>query len=238
MTKRLLVWVVGTMLLGACEDDDEPAIDASTVDAIEEPDATEGPDAAGPDAAAPDASEPDADLPDAGDPDAGDIDGGGDDLDCSEFVACGGDPTGTWSFDGVCDFELPLDVCPEATVNSLVNDLSGTLELASDQAYSLEVSFVQQVNVSFPPACAGEGSDSCADYQQPGLTCSGDPAVSCVCEGQISTPANAKSGTWTVRGNLLSLSEGKSTDELEFCVSGSQLRIHEPGFPGVIVLRK
>jgi hypothetical protein len=165
-------------------------------------------------------------------------DGVGGELDCSELVACGGDPTGTWSFLGSCGLVEDMEVCAEATVHRLESDFAGRFEIAADGRYQLEVDILNRADVSFPPACAREDFQSCDDHL-PGFACTGELDVGCDCQGESRVPINRDRGTWTVEGSRMFLaSDSQAERELDFCVSGTGLRVREPGEESVIVLAR
>ncbi len=148
--------------------------------------------------------------------------GSGDDVDCS-FVACGGDPVGTWSIDGACIDTSSLEdsvreFCPTASV-SVGMSMAGTITFDSDNTYSVESTLSQTGVITLPSEClAGQQVTSCAQLNDNGIACTGDPSSQCRCTISNSEE-NMESGNWSVDGNILTVGE-----PLEFCQDGDVMK--------------
>lgn len=182
-------------------------------------------------------------------------DGGGGDLPtCGAFTACGGDITGTWTFDGVCSEgdiassivdtgDLPAE-CKDA-VKSLAIDVSGTLTYANGTETS-DVNLTMKMGMVYSSACITAVSGTPVAVTQAfcdTLASSYDPVdgptVVCKlasggCDCTMTMAEHTQeSDTYMVSGGTLTYSDG---DSVEFCVSGSKLTVRpstDAGSPGM-----
>jgi hypothetical protein len=161
---------------------------------------------------------------------------GGDDdsVECPAFSACGGDPTGDWTFVDTCvdDAEIDFDIegCPEATAR-FQDDIaiSGTLSLGEDGSYAVEQSLTGTLVLSFPLSCLEGEADSCdqvGEILEVECTASGDV---CECEDSADFDSEA-SGTYETDGSSITFttSGGEPSDPGEFCVDGDRLELRSP----------
>lgn len=198
------------------------------------------------------------------DPDAGhvvDVDAGGGDEDagqppgtdagtpsevtirfagCEAFVACGGDPSGTWTYEDICiedPFPAVRDACAGATVEDPSGTASGRVTLAAG-AVVREAHVTLSGTIVIPASCAVVG---CSNIQAAlsstyeSASCTGGPTgCRCTVSDEIDI---LESDTYTVDGSTLHAG-GRS---YEFCVDGGALRYRElddpPLEPGVYTLR-
>jgi hypothetical protein len=147
---------------------------------------------------------------------------GGDDVNCS-FTACGGDPVGNWSIEGMCfdaDDLLDQSSCPQATASASV-DISGSVSILADSTYTSQTSSVTSFITTIPAECL-MGLMSCDQLTNPdtGTMCSGDASDACDCTGSDSQ-SDTSSGTWSASGNTLTL----DNDPAEYCVSGNTMKV-------------
>jgi len=150
--------------------------------------------------------------------------------DCS-FDACGGDPIGEWnvSSDSVCPEPLRDPDCPEATLEQNV-DSTGTVTLAEDGTFTMQVSYSGELVLRVPLSCI-DGT-SCADGDVPelDLTCAEDGADSCRCVFAVDNQ-DTEDGVWErADDNILALLEENATDVVvagEYCVRGDELVIRD-----------
>lgn len=159
--------------------------------------------------------------------------------DCLEpFVACGGDPVGTWDLASYCvdgatlagTTVYPDYGCPGATLTTTVL-LEGALDLAGDGTFAFETRVSGAFEYLLPAACIG--GNPCADITDAvgADTCTSDGAGGCTCVGDIADYASDDlvTGTWTSSGVSLVLTDdvyGEASD-VEFCAESGVLRLND-----------
>ncbi|MFT3924863.1 MAG: hypothetical protein QM778_20175 [Myxococcales bacterium] len=176
--------------------------------------------------------------------------GGGFGLACQNtgFSACGGDPTGTWTYQTACSSSLP-DAADGGIALPCKNpgkyesgiEISGTITFNADHTYQVNQTTTTTLNWVIPLSCLTEVSQQIG---QP-YTCDmfsgkieGDNCVAGTGDAQPSTLDDM--GTFTIDGTTLkttnydadTLDSGIFEDAgvspyamAEFCVSGNQLRV-------------
>jgi hypothetical protein len=160
---------------------------------------------------------------------------GGDDdgVDCSGFSACGGDPVGNWTIQGICldpDSD-PIPACDGEQVSANITQ-SGTVMVTSD-GYTTSVTTQGTVTVTVPGSCL-TGLTSCDQLSSPDQTCSGDVSSSCSCRSDVDE-MSSETGTYTTSGGVLTLMpSGGTTETLEYCVNGDTFRVRDG--PSIVVL--
>lgn len=162
---------------------------------------------------------------------------------CTAFSACGGDPTGKWTIDGVCTEndiagQLLADLPPECNgaVQSVSLDVSGTLEYASGSETS-DVLIATGARLVYTSACisAKIGAPTTVTQAVCDLVASivapaDGPTVSCkltgdACDCAMNTIENIQeTDTYTLSGSMITYSDGSA---VQFCVSGSTLTVRE-----------
>ncbi|WP_437906559.1 hypothetical protein WME95_01185 [Sorangium sp. So ce327] len=182
--------------------------------------------------------------------------GGGDDDDddegnskeegpsCGLVVACGGDPTGTWTMDEACldpsMFEDLHKGCDAAIVDSSVM-MSGRAEFRADNTYAATITHQGPIKVVYPAAClaAEEVPITCAQLSVNMQRAAGgkespftsaecaQAGADCACTFVFGRDTTTWTGTWSVSGSILTI-EGDEPEEGPFCVQGFSLT---RGFP-------
>jgi hypothetical protein len=157
--------------------------------------------------------------------DTGDEGGGGPGVaTCDDpFTACGGDPTGAWSFADFCyEFEYSDESCPDATY-AYDFDADGSYELLADGTYSVALTTTATATVSFPKTCLGGAT--CEDLASAGELSCVDAGPVCDCETTQVT-SSAEAGTWSTAGSVLTMTDdsGDAT-KADYCVSGRSFEL-------------
>lgn len=164
---------------------------------------------------------------------------------CKEpFVACGGDPTGTWEIASACiegDLQAALNdgLSPECANSVTAVDWSetGTVSFNSGTV-SRTGTTVRATSISYLPACAsaickcdGASIGGCQEMQK--INQNGDPDrqvtckhtdTSCDCSAKTTKDISGES-TYTVNGTSL---DEAGRLEISFCVAGDSLIQREP----------
>ncbi len=176
--------------------------------------------------------------------------GGGNLPTCGAFSPCGGDITGTWSFDSVCtegnitDSLLSTADLPAACrdiVKSFSLEMRGTLTY-SDNTETSDVTMSMTVRVVYSSACiAAEAgapvtvTQALCDTISSSAGSTDGPSMSCRlasggCDCTMTMAQSTQgSDSYTVSGSTLTYSDG---DTLEFCVSGNNLSVRPSADPG------
>ncbi len=154
------------------------------------------------------------------------------------YSACGGDLTGTWSFDALCpeDAEAAAALCEhpyddrevcqgdgnEATCRG---QQAGTLVFHSDGTLSIDTELTLYTAWNFTHACleavARGGStpaERCASLTTERLTCSYD--AQCTCIGKPIVQADSNTSTYKVSGQDVTLGDDPPAS---YCVEGDTL---------------
>lgn len=144
------------------------------------------------------------------------------------FTPCGGDVTGTWTFDAMC-FDMGdtmfADDCPEATFDIDITG-GGTVTFNGDNTHTATGNTVATITTNYPKSCLPE-SMTCAMFGQfmGEATDRGD-----YCEiTMVQSNANDDAGTWSADGNTLTV-EIEGDDEpvtMEYCVNGNTLMFRQ-----------
>jgi hypothetical protein len=154
------------------------------------------------------------------------------DDDCRPFVPCGGSLVALWTIDDACSLggsNPYLDICPTAT---LVDDvrIDGTVELADDHTYTFAYSGVTVTTLTFPFEC-NDAIAACSAYDGlTGMSCTGEPHVTCTCS-QTSNPYElTASGDWSRAGDAVVFAdlygEGPSgSATMDTCQQANQLTL-------------
>ena len=159
--------------------------------------------------------------------------GDGDGPGC-EFAGCGGDPTGSWSVDGVCgDFSaLGSELQEQCAGLELDYDLSATGQIGinGDSSYRAVIQLRVNISASYPASCIADAT-SCADLQtgfEGAASCTGDVSDRCDCEF-VSLENSDDSGTWDTDGAELRIVDGDSEGRARYCQDGDSLRLEMVG---------
>jgi hypothetical protein len=144
----------------------------------------------------------------------------GESATCDDFVACGGDPTGTWTWVGTCqDGDMPLAACPEATFRGALA-ITGTITIGA--SWTREYDEAGETEIRVPRSCYE--NQTCAQiYPTPRETetLSESDGVCIVTE-----TASAGHHEYT---DPITIGETSFVDqvdrEVEFCQQGDELRL-------------
>jgi len=148
--------------------------------------------------------------------------------------ACGGDPTGTWTLDGICsdyDYESAIQqACANATVSDVTFLGSGTLVVAGN-SWAYDVTGTATTAMQFPAECNVLGCNGTATAIETAgaqsATCTDDGAGGCNCDA-VFDASNASAGTYTTDGNGTS-TIGPDGETYYYCVSGGTLQLRQYG---------
>ncbi|MGK4007880.1 hypothetical protein WMF31_35015 [Sorangium sp. So ce1036] len=162
---------------------------------------------------------------------------------CEEVAACGGDPTGSWTLDGVCvDPSLSaahLEDCDAKSDASGV-EVSGTIDFHADGTFVRTMTAKGRSRSIYPPGCSflESGALTCeglndllkrsvdrvdSDYESAGCAVVGE---SCVCDMVMSETTETETGTWAVSGATLTIArDGRDPRGEAFCAQGSSLTL-------------
>jgi hypothetical protein len=152
---------------------------------------------------------------------------------CGQVQPCGGDVVGAWTLTWACPSAAAYTAqaaqsCPDSSVSSISQDVSGSLIFNADLTFRLEnVSNTLATNNSFPRSC--QAITACADLdrhqantlQSIDTTCTG--ATTCTCESTVTTFGRTATGTYSTAGSALTLILDGVTTTLGYCVEGSRL---------------
>jgi hypothetical protein len=134
------------------------------------------------------------------------------------FTACGGDPTGSWTFVDSCYINTRTADC-EAAVWTVETTQTGGIEFASDKTYSSAFKVITKLTYTAEKSCLREG-ETCEDLAAPlKLDSCVDNGAVCACEGGGSVDSTT-TGTWATSGTTLTLTaEGApKAAEHDLCV--------------------
>lgn len=162
----------------------------------------------------------------------------------STFVACGGDPTGTWKFANFCVDPKTLGsdpfkgTCPQAAATAEVTwDSTVTITGTASSGTQVVSSGTQTLSYefTFPLSCATSASDGGITACNQAFTKPGDPTCTdtgggnCTCSKSSSNPQAASTRNYTTSGNLYTSTDptNNSTSTGEYCVKGNLLYFKE-----------
>jgi hypothetical protein len=178
--------------------------------------------------------------------------GGGGDS-CMSFLACGGDPTGTWNINGIClkgdlnaemfaETNLPVD-CSDIFQNAAIS-ASGSITYANSTEtlnFDTTITATAQYTESCLSAVLGQpstmDSTTCNDLQTQWSSRVNVDSASCsligtTCSCAISETLSVnKTNGYTIDIDALNYMNGSSS---EFCVSGVTLSILKPSLYGTL----
>ncbi len=147
----------------------------------------------------------------------------------SDFVACGGDPAGDWTFDDVCiepaddAFDELLAICPGSSLTGSAT-ASGTLSLERDGPFRRQLELVKTLDVQGPRACIDELCDAVYARFECNNRTSGPTGCSCT--------ARASSGIgapgWIQEGSVFQHASGARVS-WSFCRDGDTLTVVPSG---------
>lgn len=170
---------------------------------------------------------------------------------CAEFVACGGDPVGSWVIDQLCvEFDAvpedngddPIPECEGERTIYNITSATGALDVYDDGTYRQEIVFGADLIFLVPQTCLQDTLGlSCATYEtaltdatDAVWTCD-DGEETCACATPIEGgEAEVTTGQWSLREDTLTMVADNSTDgplPLEVCGEGDKLDL-AVGAPG------
>ncbi len=160
----------------------------------------------------------------------------------ADFTACGGDPTGTWTFAEFCvDAKSVGDPfkgkCPSG---------SATIDVTDDRTVTIDATTIKngagtqtlKSTYDIPAACLSANGVTCA--QVPGsdasLTCTSQANGDCQCNKQESNAKEPSTQTYTTSGSTITITDptDNSVTNGEFCVKSNLLYFREVGGDGLL----
>jgi hypothetical protein len=186
---------------------------------------------------------------------------------CPTVEPCGGDIVGTWTVSSSCltvGGELDLTSvgagCPSRPVGGSIQ-VTGTWTAKANNTYTDDTKTTgdEQFRLTAPcliisstpvSSCDKAAGLLSAGLGYSSLTCNSASGGECDCSAKIdhagtagvSSPAPSSGGTYSISGNVLSLSGDSDDVTYSYCVSGSKLTLTpksaKPTMSGAIVLQK
>jgi hypothetical protein len=154
------------------------------------------------------------------------------------LVPCGGNLEGTWSFASGCrtypaGTTFSNTVCPQATLTALSILGSQTVVLAGGTFTSVTTGLTSTATVALPSACVETGAVSCTGTASAlegalsgtDVACTGNAEAGCACSISSQGAALQTSGSYTVLGNLVTLTAGGADSIFDYCVQGATLTL-------------
>ena len=144
----------------------------------------------------------------------------------AKFVACGGDPSGTWEFAEFCpDSSMIQDPtegqCPQYTIGLDVTSTQ-VITITSSTVQSSAGTLTSHITSNFPKSCFtpdGGQAPACSVFadEEKGRACN-DLGANCECtESNVDQSEGEPAKPYTISGNVWSNNDGSSG---EYCVSG------------------
>lgn len=155
---------------------------------------------------------------------------GGNSASCAQaFVACGGDPSGTWNLASLCGTEPAPGLC---ATSSLSFGFAGTATMAFDAGTLTSTNMITYDYTTDASSClGGSDGDTCAAINAlvPQQSCAATSTSACVCTW--STPLTSSStGTYTVAAGEISITTPTvSTYTLPYCIQGNTMIVATSG---------
>lgn len=141
---------------------------------------------------------------------------------CSAFVACGGNPQGTFDYTGGClddVFSQARSACPALDTSNAVVKVKGSITFKG-AALTRDATVTISGSITFPQTCS---AGQCALLENElksafdSASCSGSSSCTCT----ISKTENEKDATtYTIQGSVVKTADG---DEYTICEKGSDL---------------
>lgn len=168
---------------------------------------------------------------------------GGNDLRCGEVAPCGGDVVGSWELKDACFDVAALEAesreaCPGFRLLRLDLLISGTVTFTAT-AYTSSATSMVTFEETIPADCPLVGGMTCAELGATleatgGGQCSGDTV--CTCSGTTSGQVFGASGTYTISGTTLSLTETGTglVESGDYCVSDGAIHFPSVGPMGMM----
>jgi hypothetical protein len=153
---------------------------------------------------------------------------------CGDFTACGGSPVGTWKLSKYCSdgITMKLGDCT-MTMDLAGFDPSGTYTFSSDGTYRVQTTVSGKMQIDYSKGCLSD--DRTCDKMvsssslKEGITldCTSGSGGGCQCTEKADNVANTEQGTYTISGNLLTMTKtgSSSTSPADFCVQGNMLKL-------------
>lgn len=166
----------------------------------------------------------------------------------AQFAACGGDPTGTWTYADFCiDPKTAKDPfngkCPQGTATAEITD-GRTLTIDATTISESAGQITTTLSYDIPDACLTANNATCA--QVPGsdtaLKCNqASPGASCLCTKQEVSQKQPSTQTYTVSGTTMTVTDPTDNSKTvgDYCVKGNLLYFKEQAGSGLLyVLNK
>ena len=162
---------------------------------------------------------------------------------CTDFTACGGDPTGTWDYDSICiedPFADVRDACGTITFEDTMGTARGRVRL-DGATVSRDVTVMISATAIFDPSCAIAGCDTIEGALRMALTsasCAANAGGGCDCAISETVRIDETDG-YRVEGTQVITDDGTTYD---FCVAGGTMQHREigenPDEPGILGLTR
>ncbi|MBK9644022.1 MAG: hypothetical protein IPO67_02515 [Deltaproteobacteria bacterium] len=151
------------------------------------------------------------------------------------FAACGGDPTGSWTFAEACYVSTRPTECEQARW-TIKTTQTGGYEFAADKTYSAAFKVITELTYVAEKTCLTEGQ-TCEELAEPlKLDTCVDKGDVCECKGGGAMDS-ATTGTWATSGTTLTLTgdSAPKAAEHDYCVSPGEAMeiVMKPPPPGI-----
>jgi hypothetical protein len=151
---------------------------------------------------------------------------------CSAFTPCGGSVVGTWNVKDYCvQGKVAVDGCPTAAFTFENVGATGTMTFNADMTGTATIAVTGGMKLTLPQTCTMGATcaavdtalkdDLAMDAQAPfsSVVCTG--AADCTCIYTFKSESSTDGGSYSTSGSILT----QGTDQSDYCVSGSELRI-------------
>jgi len=139
-----------------------------------------------------------------------------------DFMACGGDFVGRWTYAAACATLPPntnpyATACPTATYSPRI-DVSGTVEFAADGQYRSDITLKMSAVLDFPKSCL-PGGTSCDAIA--GGNPVNDTGSACVVTYSEPEKTLSKTGVYQTDGTTVTFPDDSGNVTMDYCVEGS-----------------
>ncbi len=149
------------------------------------------------------------------------------------FAACGGDPSGTWTWTDAC-FDVTKNpyegMCPGSSF-VITLDISGTVAFDPAKTFAMDTTSSSTMEIVLPKSCAAVPPDCVGlDDQNPFV----DTGDACKQTSVGAPKANQGTGTWSTNGTTLTLvNADQSTIDFPYCVNANELMLQTTASGGL-----
>ncbi len=166
----------------------------------------------------------------------------------SEPPWCGGNPIGTWKYEGACHqpaLQLLHDLCPAGSFKMLPAKVTGELTITST---SINGNFKYEVEsrgvIELYEGCIAELGTCPRSLEGAPLQCEGDSRTSCICEITEPSGFGVDQGPVSITENMVTYDNFSPPLESRFCADDEQMffeglaRENRPDFDFFYVLSR